>query len=71
MMKILGDYRWTADMILATWKMAETGEVPAEEYGFEYRDAATPAADSTAAVQVPGEAAGRACRRTRSTRASS
>ena len=24
MMKALGDYRWTADMILATWKMAET-----------------------------------------------
>lgn len=22
----LGDYRWTSDMILATWKMAETGE---------------------------------------------
>ncbi|MBN1506902.1 MAG: hypothetical protein JW955_08650, partial [Sedimentisphaerales bacterium] len=25
MMQILGDYRWTADMILATWMMAETG----------------------------------------------
>ena len=29
MMKVLGDYRWPAEMILATWKMAETGEVPA------------------------------------------
>ena len=28
MMKCLGDYRWPADMILATWKMAETGELP-------------------------------------------
>ncbi len=24
----LGDYRWTADLILSTWRMAETGEVP-------------------------------------------
>ncbi len=36
MMKVLGDFRWPADMILATWKMAETGEVPAEDYGLEY-----------------------------------
>jgi glutamate synthase domain-containing protein 2/ferredoxin len=36
MMKALGDYRWTADMILATWKMAETGDVPQEDYGFEF-----------------------------------
>jgi glutamate synthase domain-containing protein 2 len=36
MMQLLGDYRWSADMILATWKMAETGEVPAEEYGYDY-----------------------------------
>jgi glutamate synthase domain-containing protein 2/ferredoxin len=36
-MQLLGDYRWTADMILATWKMAETGEPPAPEYGYEYR----------------------------------
>ena len=36
MMKLLGDYRWTADMILATWKMAETGESPPPEYGYEY-----------------------------------
>ncbi len=26
MMKALGDPRWPADMILATWKMAETGD---------------------------------------------
>jgi glutamate synthase domain-containing protein 2/ferredoxin len=36
MMKLLGDYRWTADMILATWKMAETGEPPSPEYGYDY-----------------------------------
>jgi glutamate synthase domain-containing protein 2/formate hydrogenlyase subunit 6/NADH:ubiquinone oxidoreductase subunit I len=36
MMKILGDYRWTADMILATWKMAETGDLPPAEFGYEY-----------------------------------
>jgi glutamate synthase domain-containing protein 2/formate hydrogenlyase subunit 6/NADH:ubiquinone oxidoreductase subunit I len=36
MLKVLGDYRWTADMILATWKMAETGEPPPPEYGYEY-----------------------------------
>jgi glutamate synthase domain-containing protein 2 len=37
MMKTLGDYRWTADMILATWKMAETGDLPSFEYGYEYQ----------------------------------
>ena len=37
MLKVLGDYRWTADMILATWKMAETGELPSPEYGYEYQ----------------------------------
>ncbi len=36
-MKVLGDYRWPADMILATWKMAETGELPPAEYGYEYQ----------------------------------
>jgi glutamate synthase domain-containing protein 2 len=36
MMKLLGDYRWTGDMILATWKMAETGELPSPEFGYEY-----------------------------------
>jgi glutamate synthase domain-containing protein 2/NAD-dependent dihydropyrimidine dehydrogenase PreA subunit len=36
MVKALGDYRWPADMILATWKMAETGDLPPEEFGFEY-----------------------------------
>jgi len=35
-MKALGDRRWTSDMILATWKMAETGCPPPEEYGYEY-----------------------------------
>ena len=37
MMKVLGDYRWTADMILATWKMAETGERPSADFDFEYQ----------------------------------
>lgn len=35
-MKVLGDCRWTADMMLATWKMAETGDIPPAEYGYEY-----------------------------------
>ena len=34
-MPALGDYRWTADLILATWVQAETGEPPAN--GLEYR----------------------------------
>ena len=37
MIRALGDYRWPSDMLLATWKMAETGEPPAEEYGYEYQ----------------------------------
>lgn len=36
MLKAMGDYRWTPDMILATWKMAETGEPPSPEYGYDY-----------------------------------
>ncbi len=36
MMEVLGDYRWTPEMILATWKMAETGDVPSDDYGYEY-----------------------------------
>src|SRR3989339_1634088 len=36
MMKVLGDYRWPAAMILATWKMAERGEVPPADYGYEF-----------------------------------
>ncbi len=36
MMKVLGDPRWTADMILATWKMSETGHVPSEDYDLQY-----------------------------------
>ena len=36
MMKVLGDYRWPADMLLATWKMAETGLPPSPEFGYEY-----------------------------------
>jgi glutamate synthase domain-containing protein 2/NAD-dependent dihydropyrimidine dehydrogenase PreA subunit len=41
MMKSLGDYRWTADMILATWKMAETGDPPLPEYGYDYHTGAS------------------------------
>jgi glutamate synthase domain-containing protein 2 len=41
MLKAMGDYRWTPDMILATWKMAETGEPPAAEYGYEYETGAS------------------------------
>jgi glutamate synthase domain-containing protein 2 len=37
MIRALGDYRWTADMILATWKMAETGEPPPPEYGYDHQ----------------------------------
>ena len=36
MMKALGDYRWSAEMILATWKMAETGDIPLKDYGYEF-----------------------------------
>jgi len=35
MMKVLGDYRWTPDLILSTWKMAETGSAPPKEFGYE------------------------------------
>src|SRR5574337_1124619 len=30
MMPALGDYRWTADLIYATWAQAETGRPPIE-----------------------------------------
>ena len=36
MMEVLGDYRWTSDMILATWRMAETGEILPEDSDFVY-----------------------------------
>lgn len=35
-LKVLGDYRWPAEMILATWRMAENGECPSEDYGLEF-----------------------------------
>ncbi len=35
MMPALGDYRWTADLILSTWVQAETGQPPTNE--LEYR----------------------------------
>ncbi|MGD0611309.1 MAG: FMN-binding glutamate synthase family protein [Anaerolineales bacterium] len=38
-MPALGDARWTADMILSTWIMAETGRPP--ENGLEYRTGAS------------------------------
>jgi glutamate synthase domain-containing protein 2/ferredoxin len=36
MMEVLGDHRWPADMILATWYMAETGAPIPDDYDFEY-----------------------------------
>lgn len=36
MMEALGDFRWPSDMMLATWLMAETGDVVSEDYDFEY-----------------------------------
>ena len=36
MYSVMGDYRWSNDLILATWHMAETGEVPAAEFGYDF-----------------------------------
>jgi glutamate synthase domain-containing protein 2/ferredoxin len=36
MMEVMGDFRWTSDMILATWRMAETGEILPEDSDFVY-----------------------------------
>jgi len=36
MFGLLGDFRWSSDLILATWKMAETGQVPAPAYDYDY-----------------------------------
>ena len=36
MMEVLGDFRWSSDMILATWKMAETGNTLPDDCDFEY-----------------------------------
>ena len=33
--EVLGDFRWTADLLLSTWHMAETGRAP--ENGLEYQ----------------------------------
>ncbi len=33
----MGDARWTPDLILATWRQAETGEPPDPDEGLEYR----------------------------------
>ncbi len=40
-LKCLGDYRWTPDVILATWKMAETGTSPLPEYNYDYETGAS------------------------------
>jgi glutamate synthase domain-containing protein 2/formate hydrogenlyase subunit 6/NADH:ubiquinone oxidoreductase subunit I len=37
-MKMLGTKRWTADLILATWKMARTGQQPPEIYEYRHGD---------------------------------
>jgi glutamate synthase domain-containing protein 2 len=36
MMEALGDFRWTSDMILATWHMAETGDLISKDCDYEY-----------------------------------
>jgi len=36
MMEALGDARWPSDMMLATWHMAETGDILPEDSDFEY-----------------------------------
>ena len=36
MYPLLGDFRWSSDLILATWKMAETGEAPPPAYDYNY-----------------------------------
>lgn len=36
MYESLGDYRWTADLILSTWQMAETGSRPEGDLQYEY-----------------------------------
>jgi glutamate synthase domain-containing protein 2/formate hydrogenlyase subunit 6/NADH:ubiquinone oxidoreductase subunit I len=41
MLKALGDFRWTSDIILATWKMAETGAPPSADYDYEYETGAS------------------------------
>ncbi len=35
-LKALGDYRWTPEILLATWHMAETGDVPPEKLGYNH-----------------------------------
>lgn len=41
MLKAMGDHRWTPDMLMATWRMAETGEPPPPEYGYDYETGAS------------------------------
>ncbi|MDD3846956.1 MAG: glutamate synthase-related protein [Syntrophorhabdaceae bacterium] len=41
MLKAMGDYRWTPEMLMATWRMAETGEPPSPEYGCDYETGAS------------------------------
>ena len=36
MMEVLGDKRWSSELILATWYMAETGDTPPEDSGYDY-----------------------------------
>jgi hypothetical protein len=35
-LKALGDYRWTPNILLATWHMAETSDVPPEGLGYNH-----------------------------------
>ncbi|HEY3418910.1 MAG TPA: glutamate synthase-related protein [Armatimonadota bacterium] len=41
MLEQMGDFRWTPDLLIATWRMAETGEPPAPEYGYDYETGAS------------------------------
>lgn len=36
MMEVLGDKRWSSDLILATWLMAETGDIPPDDVDYDY-----------------------------------
>ena len=62
MYRALGDFRWTADLILATWKMAETGEVPSAAYDYNYECGNSGGGFRQAPVQISQNAARQALR---------
>ena len=55
MLKAMGDYRWTPDMLMATWKMAETGEPPSAEYGYDYEIGASEGGLDRLRFKFPGK----------------